>query len=861
MHCSRLERAALGIHYVDGNHWMNVNPSLSQTSGGYAFAPLLSDDEQMPRPVNNMVSRASEAEFASLTKSLLKPKVMPKGRDPRVQASAKVAEDVLNNRLEKLKWAQKRDQFTFLNIVTGTVGLESSWEEAASDTLKLFSPDAVKCPNCPTMLNSPEIPESSLGGMEVRHGETIQESSEGNVTIYNCPTCPEPTPMQPMLEGNPESMDYFNRPMGEEVMRGDTAIRVRSIFELFPQNHGLGYLDPSQMSLMGIASIEHLDWIEDHFPEFAGKIDRASRDSLHQKHPLLGTWGMVGLYDSSLDKGVYDCHNIVYTFIQQKSRRFPQGRLITFVGDEMVRDIPLFKKVGENEVPLMEIGVARFKLRPKEFWGRSLVDDLISPQNQLNAMDSMVLDNLYRMGSPNMLIPQGMGEETVAPEYSAEYGAKVIRFPINPLAPNAEPKVLEGPSMPSDLWQQLNAKKDDIIALAGPQDVERGDAPGSVTTTSGIQILEQQAQAQRGHRIRSINEAYQTVWEHQLKLLWTLRIDPDEYEVETQDGVWEVRQFTKESINGQVKVKVEKQPDLDKNIYDQERVQEALATGLYGDPALLSPVAKQRLLELKGLPTDVVEETNYQIQNAKKQWVDFIDHAKLPRINPTMDDPRLRHQTLATLLQHEEGQKLLENLGWNEIYPRIANWEKGLEEIEMAEQLSRATYGYMASPEQAQEQYALRQVQYAEQQANYPQIQQAEQEAIKTSLPGAPPPIATPPPQAPPKPVFLPACIEDKIYAVWQMMLKNSVSVMGPQQIPKSVVSGQISMDPMEFQQEQDRLLKFLSVVEGLRVLADRKDMGLMMKPALPGQPAQVQPVPTPGSPQSAPMGSTQSML
>lgn len=828
-----LTRLALSMYYEMGRQWIERDwEQTFEGLRGFAFREMQSTAQvELPRPVTNRIAPAIDIEFATLSKRQWKPKVVSNTRDPRLQAAAKVADDVLNDRLDKLNWPDKRDKFIKNVILFGTGIMKSYWDDSWSDTTWVAT-NAARCLQCGALYSSDRAPDGT--------------------PIMACLACGGALTQANLTEEESMGQDYFGLDLGTNVPKGGTDLDIISPFEYYPENGGVNKTTYNT-KMHGIEKIRSLDWIEERFPQVIDEVQPESPEELLRNHPLLGERDLMSRWDYGFDAGIYDHHVRVYELYHDPCYRHPEGRLLTIIGKKqnlIVENTGLMQSLelegGEKaSVPKVMITAAVWKEREGEFWGKSLPDDLISPQNRINGMDAQTIEARERMGSPNLLIPDDADIE--GPELNAAYGlGKMFRYHISPLNPGAKPEVFGSILMPSGVYQERQACIDDMTAIVGPADIEIGEAPRNVTTTSGLQILGEQAERKRATRERGITTSLEKVWSHQLKLLWVNRVEPDSYEAATPDGAWEVKQYDREAIGGQTKVKVEKQAYVDHSVIQREATREAMVDQLYD---ISSPLARKRILENMGLPTDVNEDSNLQIDKAKQQWVDFVDEGKIPVIDSSIDNAMIRFATLGTQLLQDEGRQMAEAAGWPQILPLIAGWEEDLARLEEVDRRAREFYGGEPAPDQAQELYAKAMVQYEEQMQQW---ELAKELALQDAGPQGTNPQAIsaipPPPQEPPAPIFLPRQVELKIFGIWiQMIDKKTGQTPTPGLMGIAAMKAQQTLEePQAVVQRMETFLRFRSVVEGYRILVQKKQKEEMMA-------AQGGPPPGPGAPASGP--------
>lgn len=841
-----MARIVTAIYYDLGNQWIERDTNIVEGGRGYAFREQQQTGEvELPRPVTNHCAPAVDVEFATLAKRQWTPKIPTFSRDPRMEAAAKVANEILSDRLKKLGWDDVRDRFIRNVIVHGTGIMKSYWDESYYETTWVSSEEPKVCTQCNAMFASDSVPE----GFAEKYAEnpaTKLEDFEGGEELQmgNCPCCGGALGELDLDEETSKSgKDIFGRALGKMTPRGNTAIELITPFEYFPQNAGIFY-NTSNVRMHGICKVRSLDWVEEHYPEYADQIDPEDPVELMAEHPILGEWDLMGRFDTGYDSGLLDNHTRVFELIHEPTYRFPKGRYVVIVGKRqsvVVKNGDLIREVtdqdGTASVPVVCVASAVWKQREGEFWGKSLVDDLVSPQNRVNGIDAQVIEARERMGSPNLMMPEDA--DLQGPESRAGYGAaKLFRYQLSALNPNAKPEVFGSVLMPSGVYQERQAVLQDMTKIIGPADIEIGEAPRNVTTTSGLQILGEQAERRRGTREREITSAIQKVWEHQLAMLWTLRVDTDYYEAETPDGTWEMKQYSRQHIKGQTKVQVEKQAYIDRSIIMREAAREAMVDGLY---VIDSPLAKKRLLELRGLPTDVNEDTTLQIDHAKRVWADFVDEGKVPVIDVSIDNPSIRFQVLGTMLLQDEGKRVAEDALWPQILPLIAGWEEDLMQLDQLDAKTRAQYGGEPPKEEAEAAYAK--LVSAHQQAQEAQAQMQKQQEQMALTTGQPPQPAMPM-EPPLPPVFIPRQFEIRIFMVWQQLIEKHGGIA--QALEEKAKKAMLPVEKIMI--KVDKFLKFRAVVEAYRLLGT-PGPAPGSTPGPPGAPEQGGGAPAPGGP------------
>ncbi len=843
-----MDRPALSIFYQLGRQWVEKDSRiLIEGVRGFALKEIdQPEDVKLPRPVTNLVTSSVEMELSALSRRELTPIVLTDSKDPRIQEAAKAAKEILEARLKVNDWPELREMVTLMTIVTGTGCLKSYWDETFEDLTLKPKNSAVMCQTCGYVINDPQVgleegkkvgifpPDASNEEIGAAH-PPIGDESQASFLLGSCPDCGGELASYPVDQELATGFDSYGQPLGQMVPKGNTAIEVVSIFDLYPENSGVN-VDPHKCKVWGQCTPKSMDWVAARYPDKMEGLEPDDPVEIMRYHPLLGEWALIGRFDRGMDSGIFEDYVLVHELISEKSYRFPEGRRIVVAGDKILFNGVLYRTVqtpdGPVSVPTVKYSAARWKTRIGEFWGQSLVDDLISPQNRLNTIDAQITASRERGGEPNIIASEAM--ELNGPEYRDGYGGgKIMRYATDPLNPQGRPEVLEGALMSGDVYQERDRIINDMRTIAGPQEIEMGEAPKNITTTSGLQLLGERAEARRGPRERSLIEMYNKIWKHQLELVWALRDTTEEYEMEGKDGSFALKMYDRTTLQGQTKVVIEKQAYVDKSLYQKEATREAMVDGLL---VVDSQLARKRILELRGLPTNINEGLNRQVDLAKRQWIEFVDEGIVPVVDTLLDDYAIHYETLGEQLCSDEGITLQRQFGWPDITNMIAGWEEELSMMEMMDAQTVAFYGGRLDPEQGAEAFAQATLNFQQQESEYEKASKLGEKAAKAT--GVAPQIGAPP-TPPPPPVFLPPGKADRIYMLWQSkVMKGTMGGMAP--IPMPGVDPTL-VDPMMQMQMQDTFLRFMAVVAAYKLLAEEQAMaamgGMMGAPAPGGDP------------------------
>jgi len=879
------QRAAMNTWMYLGRQWIEPRAELAPGDGTYHFREIYRNSAaSFPRPVTNIIAPAVDNEVSRLTRKEYVPDTSAGKNDPEWMAGARLAKDIVMWEMAKQLWNDKREFTAFNLCIDGTAILRTWWDENDTELTLISTEDPAKCPHCGRLFSSRRVPRSfqtvampgEEGPLELLHAETLRDVEEqGEATAMHpkgipqveltlCPFHPEAASLEDFLPNEEEAggQDAFGRQMGVFVPKGDALVDVVTMHEFFPENAGVG-LDPDEARLWNCMTVRPLEWIALRYPEIADKVEAEDAQLLMRLNPLYAEPGLAAGttaygYTTSPGIDVYANHaRVIETFIapQPHIEGLEMGGWFIRVGDEIVRR-PLCEEVeGEEDkvhvVPRVKFHFARFKRVPKNFWGRTFVDDLVPIQRRLNEIDAMAVD-LRERGKPNMWTPSGT---EISSRDDLEGSLVVIEYdsaltgwtPRDGLFPG-------GPLSGNEYLQERQNCFTDAQLVGAPQDIEIGQAPGSVKTTSGLMLLSEEAAAKRGMRERSLAEMYEGAFKHLLQLNHVFRKDEVSYEVFTEAGIYERRSYKGTDLLANVNIKMDARAGYDQTLYNKEAAGEALQLGLY---KLDSPAAIDRLLDLMKLPKDVNEEQHLQIIRAEMAWSDFLDNEKIPVVDETMHDAAAWYAVLGKRWMTDKAYILQSEASWEEVLPRIAGWQETLMQMELQDQQLRQIYG--AFPREQWGQIYSQGMQLHQQAVQAQQAAQAAQQAqfndqsadpqMGDIAAAPPPPEQIPPFPKPPVDGFLPNSKDRRIYVVWRRMMPDLEEGILAAEAAKA--KGVRMTPELQKMWNIDRLLQMRAVIEAYRMIAIES-----MAPApAPGAPGEGPPPEAPPAPQGGPGG------
>ena len=874
-----MARVALSIWYYIGRQWSELDIDAAYDGVRGAILRDMDIGNEI-RPITNEVDPAVEQEVIALVKGEWIPKCVATSNDPRIKAAAQVSQDSINYRLEQQSWSEKRHQLGLYYATTGTGLIYTNHDRTYFELKTIGAPTAVWCdPNaggCGTKLYSAEVPVDTLRagieGQPVSHADSVKEllpepgeSTIERVELQHCPTCQDAMPLS-SYEVTPEDAlegdDVFGRPLGIQVPRGSSTLEIDLPGEFFPPDGGV-HVTPDTMRRFGRRKIRSMEWIEERAPHLIDEIEQDSINDLLYSDPILGEWAVLGQW-SPHDVGILDNHANIDELVEQPTFRNPKGRYVMCTQNKVIEDAVLLESAtlvnakGKSEevfVARAQEAAARWKIRPGEFWGTSLPDHIISPQNRLNGLDAQMVEARLRAGPYIMMDPGAWFAE--GPVRDVQGVGNFIFYQAPPDNPEARPEHFLGPMMPETVMLERDRVQKDIPRLVGPSEASRGVNPTGVGNTSQLELLIEQDEKSKALREEALVKAAEKAWSHIQDMQWVLHADDeDTYRSMGPDGAWKYEQYKGNALRGQTEIKLERQPFIKKSVVSREAAREALADQLV---VLDGPVARKKMLEEYGIRTDINEDSNRQIDHANKTWVEFLEKNRVP-VQDTLDDPMIFYQVLGTYLKTEEGQELGAAAGWEDTVRKTAGWQDELRVLVSTELMSMAEYGgrRFTTEGEASEAFAQKTMMRDQiVQLNQQQVQtntdiQAESDAAIAAgmQPTVMPQPLQPVPPPPNPPVHsIPVLLQDRILFVWQSMLSKVAGMQqGPPAPPPDATAplDEARLQVANQQEKTDAYVKFRAYLEAFHLTIVGVP-GMEMAGAMGGAPP-LGSTPSPGS-------------
>lgn len=248
------------------------------------------------------------------------------------------------------------------------------------------------------------------------------------------------------------------------------------------------------------AYVKPVEWVKRYFgPLLQNPIvpDNEARNELYQARYFGVANNTTAVPDSVL---------IIEAYIKPGGcRYFPEGGMVTLVGDELAQVAQQFP-FSDGEYPYSHMK----HIITGKFYGDSFLIDLNPLQREYNGTRSQLIEAKRRMANPQLLVPKGSMDKQ---KLTSEPGAMIDYLPGL-----GEPHPLQIQSLPEYVREEPALIKRDMDDIAGQHGPTRGTAPGQgVVAATAIAFLQEKDDNLGTTTTDSVESAIQKTARHVLR--------------------------------------------------------------------------------------------------------------------------------------------------------------------------------------------------------------------------------------------------------------------------------------------------------------------------------------------------------
>jgi hypothetical protein len=464
----------LNLSFLAGNQWLFWN-------GGRLDKPYI--DPNRTLVTDNRMRVAVEGRTARKTKNRPTFTGTPRTGDDADVEAAQVAEKVM-----EADWLNLELERKFHAVI--------GWSEACCDGFWKIFWDGTKGEN-----------DTFLFGED---GQVITHPKDG-------------TPLKAAEADTvlpPEATENAER---RQVAQGDAVVEVISPFECFPDPLATSMED---LEWMIEEKVRSLQYVKRRYPtkadgeKFVPHEDASAPTGIMEGRMLAAAFFGENYAEY---RGVK-----VYEYWCKPNNDHPDGHHCVWANDQIL---------VEDEQPFDPMPYVRFPSTPLpgRFWSRPVATDLRKLQEDLNRLETQILENAKRIGNPAL-----MTSRQAAVEYTGKPGERIN---YDSTVQDAVPTYLEPPRIPAYMENELERKLTAMEEVSGLHEVSRATVPPGVTAASAINLLQEADDTRLGPEIQMIERSLEEAGTKILKLRAKFNTDERTIRLAGEDGDWDIFAF------------------------------------------------------------------------------------------------------------------------------------------------------------------------------------------------------------------------------------------------------------------------------------------------------------------------------
>jgi len=341
-------------------------------------------------------------------------------------------------------------------------------------------------------------------------------------------------------------------PSSSEVPRGTPYLEVLTPFEVWV-DPTIKHIDDQPMIM--VRRLKSLTWVQNKYP------GKAKRDAQYMVPSDVGMTYLQSIIriatGSTLNRGsgatVFDNSEIVDDLYIMPCREYKRGATARFAGcNEVLEAKPELathdgnpEKRGRPFIPVVHWG---FDDVPGCHYKTGPADSLKAPQRNRNRVQASVELYFARTANGIIAMPQGSDLKT----FPGEEGS-IIEFNKD----LGEPKRLEGGRLPNSFSQRFQQIDDEMMRIAGIEEVLTGAAPGRVDSGYAMNILQQRAQTRFAALYFGWEQSYQELARQAFLIFRNNAPDISFFAIKGEEARWQMAQVKAADLYGSVDIRVE----------------------------------------------------------------------------------------------------------------------------------------------------------------------------------------------------------------------------------------------------------------------------------------------------------------
>jgi len=281
---------------------------------------------------------------------------------------------------------------------------------------------------------------------------------------------------------------------------------------------------------------------------------------------------------------------------------FPKGGMVTIVGDQLIQVVEEFP-TSHGEYPFIKFT----HIQSGQFYGTSVIDDLIPLQREYNRTRSQIVEAKNLMAKPKLMGPKGAVDPSKITSEPGQY------IPYEPGLGEVKPLPMQNlPPFVSEEVARIQADMDDI---SGQHEVSRGNTPSQVTAATAISYLQEQDDTMLSEIIQAIESGMATLGIHILCYVIDYWDQGRLIKVAGKDESFDVTYMKASALHGNKDVRVEAGSALPHSkAAKQAFLMDLFKMGVFAE----KPSEFLRILDLRGIDK-IVADYKVDLQQAQRE--------------------------------------------------------------------------------------------------------------------------------------------------------------------------------------------------------------------------------------------------
>lgn len=283
-------------------------------------------------------------------------------------------------------------------------------------------------------------------------------------------------------------------------------------------------------------------------------------------------------------------------------KMFPKGGMVTIVGDQLIQVIEEYP-YSHGEYPFIKFQ----HIESGQFYGTSVIEDLIPLQRELNRTRSQIVEAKNLMAKPKILYPKGSIDPT---KITSEPGQGI------PYEPGlGEPRPLPMQGLPAYVENEVERINQDMDDISGQHEVSRGNTPSQVTAATAISYLQEQDDTILSEVIQHIEYGMECLGRHILCYVIDYWDQDRLIKVAGKDESFSVTFLKGSALRGNKDVRVEAGSALPHSkAAKQAFLMDLFKMGVFAQ----NPSEFLRILDLRGIDK-IIDDYKTDIQQAQRE--------------------------------------------------------------------------------------------------------------------------------------------------------------------------------------------------------------------------------------------------